>query len=82
MRKVSWIGRRGAPDRLILLPGRVIWAELKGTGGRLAPHQAREIARLEAAGCVVWILWTTEDVDAAIKNITGADSAGSSAGGG
>jgi hypothetical protein len=82
VRKVSWIGRRGAPDRLILLPGKTIWAELKGTSGRLAPHQAREIARLEAAGCVVWILWTKEDVDAAIKNITGADSAGSSAGGG
>jgi len=30
----------------------------------------------------VWILWTKEDVDAAIKNITGADGTGSSAGGG
>ena len=82
VRKVSWTGRRGAPDRLILLPGNRIWAELKGTGGRLAPDQAREIARLEAAGCVVWILWTKEDVDAGIKNITGSDATDSSAGGG
>lgn len=67
VRKVSWIGRRGAPDRLILLPGRSIWVELKGQGGRLAPHQAREIARLEAAGCEVWVVWSVEDVDERIR---------------
>lgn len=44
VRKVQWIGRRGAPDRLVMLPsgrvfavdqlsqGRTIWVELKAPG--------------------------------------------------
>lgn len=46
VRKVKWIGRNGAPDRLVMLPGvpgevtpmsqwasRTIWVELKAPGG-------------------------------------------------
>ena len=64
VRKVSWVGRRGAPDRLILLPGKMIWAELKGAGGRLAPHQEREIDRFRAAGAYVQVMWSVTDGDA------------------
>lgn len=42
IRKVRWIGRRGAPDRLVMLPGRSVWVELKAPGEKARPHQARE----------------------------------------
>lgn len=74
-RKVQWIGRRGAPDRLVLLPevdhgdGRfqapvAVFAELKRPGGRPDPHQEREISRLRSFGVPVVVLDTFEAVDA------------------
>jgi hypothetical protein len=66
-RKVEWIGRRGAPDRLVLLPPNVldnlfgswcrgIWVELKAPGVKPEQHQLREHARMRHLGqCVVVI---------------------------
>lgn len=59
VRKVSWIGRKGAPDRLVMLPGvpsevtpmsqwpaRTIWVELKAPGGLAAfPANGHERAQ-------------------------------------
>ncbi len=53
VRKVKWIGRRGAPDRLVMLPDMAktvgvdcestIWVELKRTGGKAKfPSNAHE----------------------------------------
>lgn len=60
VRKVSWVGRRGAPDRLVMLPfhtrsGRwaacpTIWVELKAPGQRAKAHQAREHKRMAKMG--------------------------------
>lgn len=51
VRKVSWIGRRGAPDRVIMLPGgRIVWVELKAPGEKPEPHQEREHVRMRALG--------------------------------
>lgn len=62
VRKVKWIGRRGAPDRLVMLPevtgrfdwdgtpGRTTWVELKAPGEKPKPHQAREHRRMRAMG--------------------------------
>lgn len=61
VRKVQWIGRRGAPDRLVMLPaswrGRktsgfwdsdtAIWVELKAPGG-LATFPADERERAQS----------------------------------
>jgi hypothetical protein len=52
-RKVSWQGRKGAPDRLVMLPGqdsilnfkssRTVWVELKAEGlAALFPHTPHE----------------------------------------
>ena len=41
-RKVAWIGRRGAPDRLI----GYVFVEFKAPGLKPKAHQEREIARL------------------------------------
>lgn len=60
VRKVKWIGRRGAPDRLVMLPNwepspgnlyaRSCWVELKAPGEKAKPHQAREHERMRAMG--------------------------------
>lgn len=71
VRKVSWIGRRGAPDRLVMLPparsyliaGEIIWVELKAPGKKPEPHQLREHERMRAMGQRVEVIDSMEGVD-------------------
>lgn len=77
VRKVKWIGRRGAPDRLVMLPERLtwspmglalcdaqtIWVELKAPGKEPEPHQLREHKRMLAMGQRVVVIDSIEDVD-------------------
>jgi hypothetical protein len=63
VRKVSWIGRRGAPDRLVMLANRVVWVELKSPQGRTQDHQVREHNRLKAFGFDVRVINSIEAVD-------------------
>ncbi len=63
VRKLAWIGRRGAPDRLVMLPGRYLFVELKAPGGRLSRLQDLEHRRLRAAGFEVRVIWKLEDID-------------------
>lgn len=62
-RRVKWIGRHGANDDLILLPGRHMLVECKRPGEVPAPHQAREHARLRAAGFEVHTVSTFAEID-------------------
>jgi hypothetical protein len=62
VRKVKWIGRNGAPDRVVMLPAplndmglrsrppRTLWIELKAPGKKPEPHQAREHERMRKMG--------------------------------
>lgn len=64
VRKVAWIGRRGAPDRLVLIPGRTpVFVELKAPGGRISRLQSVEHRRLREAGCKVLIVWKIEEIE-------------------
>jgi hypothetical protein len=69
VRKVNWIGRRGAPDRLVMLPYRkllapqTIWVELKATGQVAEPHQLREHKRMRAMGQRVEVVDSFQRVD-------------------
>lgn len=77
VRKVQWIGRRGAPDRLVLLPGRMtikrgkpfapagraVWVELKAPGKKPTRQQAREHERMRALGQHVMVVDSVEGVD-------------------
>ena len=78
VRKVKWIGRRGAPDRLVMLPGswgttsaggsfwvapRTVWVELKAPGKKAEPHQLREHKRMQAMGQRVEVIDSFEGVD-------------------
>ena len=65
VRKVKWIGRRGAPDRVVMLPGgRLYWVELKRPGQKAEPHQAREHERLRDMGQRVLIIDSFEAIEA------------------
>lgn len=76
VRKVKWIGRRGAPDRLVLLPfafsgtraaGTAIWAELKAPGKAAEPHQLREHERMRAMGQRVEVIDSLAGVEALLS---------------
>ncbi len=66
-RKLRWIGRNGAPDRIVMLPGllnaRVIFIELKAPGEKCRPHQIREHERMRHMGQRVEVVDSFEGVD-------------------
>lgn len=64
VRKVQFIGRRGAPDRLVMLPYSTVWVELKAPGMKPEPHQAREHARMRRMGQRVEVVDSFRRVDA------------------
>lgn len=68
VRKVGWIGRRGAPDRYVMLPGFTpnIWVELKRPGKKAEPHQEREHERMRAFDEIVHVVSTYAEVDAVL----------------
>ena len=79
VRKVSWQGRKGAPDHLVMLPGdeqfwfstgQTIWVELKAEGlAALFPHtpherqQWREHERMRGMGQQVVVIDSYTGVD-------------------
>lgn len=64
VRKVAWIGRRGAPDRLVMLPDRTtLWVELKAPGKKAEPHQLREHNRMRQMGQWVEVIDSLELVE-------------------
>ena len=75
VRKVKWIGRHGAPDRIVMLPARgevgnggdgkdrTIWVELKSPGEKCRPHQIREHKRLRRMGQRIEVVDSFEGVD-------------------
>lgn len=70
IRKVQWIGRRGAPDRVVLLLGvREIWVELKRPGKDAEDHQQREHKRMRDMGCIVVVLDTVTAIDRFFNNL-------------
>ena len=62
-RKLRWIGRNGAPDRIVMLNGQVIFIELKAPGEKAKPHQVREHERMRRMGQRVEIVDSIERVD-------------------
>lgn len=72
-RKLQWIGRLGAPDRLVMLPEKnpivgntfsnTIWVELKAPGKKPRPSQVREHARMRAMGQRVVVIDSIEGVE-------------------
>lgn len=64
VRKLMWVGRRAAPDRLVKLPDKQpMFVELKAPGGRLSRLQEVEHRRLRAIGLDVRVIWRMEDIE-------------------
>ena len=69
VRKVKWIGHRGAPDRLVMLPGASCWVELKATGVKAEAYQIREHNRMRRLGENVYVIDSFEGVDALLHPV-------------
>lgn len=67
-RKVKWIGRDGAPDRLILANGG-IWVELKAPGERPRANQKLELEALTKAGMRSCVVDSIEQIDTLINTL-------------
>lgn len=73
VRKLAYVGRRGATDRLVVWSvlsentlyreGLIDFVELKDEGQKPDPHQEREHERLRALGCNVFVIDSKEAVD-------------------
>lgn len=63
VRKLKWIGRRGAPDRFVMVFGINFFVELKATGEKLSKQQEKEIATMRRLGVSVFVADTREQVD-------------------
>ena len=82
VRKISYEGRRGCPDQLVLVPAfldkeadfyhdsRTIFIEYKKAENiDPEPHQLREHERMRAAGADVQVISSKEQVDALIQEL-------------
>lgn len=81
VRKVQWVGRLGAPDRLVMLPAmpyhsgapivyhypRTMWVELKAPGAKPRPSQVREHERMRAMGQRVVVIDSIEGVEELLR---------------
>lgn len=80
VRKVKWIGRKSAPDRVAMIPMQrdefgntkvmrlpypvTLWVELKRPGEDPRPDQKREHERMRAVGQIVVVIDSFAGVDA------------------
>lgn len=64
VRKVSWEGRVGAPDLLIMIGGRHWFIECKAPGESPRPSQLREFSIMEhLGGCRILVINSKQDFD-------------------
>lgn len=63
VRKVKWIGRNSAPDRIVMISGNSFWAEIKAPGIQPTPAQIREHARMRKVGQRVEVIDSMDQVD-------------------
>ena len=57
-------GHAGVADRIVLLPGGVVWfVEVKAPGGKLSPLQVLFGRRMAELGMNYRVIWSREDVD-------------------
>lgn len=70
VRKLSYEGRSGAPDLLVILPRGIIWfVEVKkDENTKPDPHQLREHERMRKRGANVFVVGSIKQVDDLIAN--------------
>lgn len=62
----------GMPDRIVMLPGGIlVWVETKKPkGGKVSSIQAYQHKRLRALGQRVEVVWTKEQADELVEELT------------
>lgn len=64
LRKVRWVGRNGAPDRLLIKPeGEVLWLELKAPGNNATAQQQLEHNRMRSYGQKVIVVDSVDAIE-------------------
>ena len=76
IRKMTWPGHRGAPDRMIWwpvycssgdLPPRMVFVEVKAPGKKATKQQQREHEKLRNDAFEVWVVDSKEQIDRLIS---------------
>lgn len=68
-RKISYEGRAGAPDRLLLAPGFHCFIEFKAPGMKPRPIQEKEHERLRKAGFMVYVIDSVYAVNSTLRYV-------------
>ncbi len=68
----KWVspGKRGVPDRIIVMPHKVVFVELKATGKKPTKQQWLIHGSLRYLGQLVWVIDSREQVDEFIRIFT------------
>lgn len=69
IRKVKWLGRRGAPDRRVMLAPFPVWVEVKRPGQRATRAQTREHNRMRTHSEKVTVVCSHIGVDRMIYDL-------------
>ena len=69
VRKVKWIGRRGAPDRFVMVCGLNFFVELKAPGKKPSEQQRYEIESLKSRDVAVYVVDSINAVDQLLSTI-------------
>lgn len=66
--KLDSRAHKGAPDRVVQLPGKpTVFVELKTDTGRLGPLQQVELSRIQAAGGMTRVIYGMQALEAFIN---------------
>lgn len=68
IRKLKWLGRKGAPDRVLMINSHVWWIEFKAPGKKPSAQQRSEHRRMRKMGMRVLVI-DHFVVDAVIANL-------------
>lgn len=66
--KYSNPNQAGFPDRLVLLPGRTLWVELKSAGEKPRPLQIQRHEQLRSLGQEVYVADSRDKIDKLLSN--------------
>lgn len=68
-RKITYEGRVGAPDRMVLAPSTLFFVECKAPGQVPTPVQAREHERIRRTGTRVYVCDSERSVEYVFRHI-------------
>ena len=70
VRKISYEGRRGCPDLIIAIGGRILLVEVKKSiKSKLDPHQEREAERYRSRGVEVFKIGSEEELKSMVAKL-------------